>query len=224
MGEMRILQPAQKQAPAHPFLPAGVGLYSLQHPSFFKSEELNGITWSSQEIELRSAQRAFLNTPHPLEILSDRGSYGSAGGISRDHDPRSYAKAVNHLLRQELRKRRRAQQEHRRQLWWPLISRNSLHYQRSGEIESSANAGEFRIVGAASSSMGTYYQPSRRPASFITDGQGSGSLRNTLVSGSKKDGVSRYSRLVASKHVNIGLLLIFSARMLILRDLTTFVS
>lgn len=35
--------------------------------------------------------------------MSDPSAYGAEGTISRDHDPRSYRKAVNHVLKQTVR-------------------------------------------------------------------------------------------------------------------------
>lgn len=45
---------------------------------------------------------AIVNTPHPLEILSDWRAYGPSGGVSRYHNPFSYSRALAY----ELRKRR----------------------------------------------------------------------------------------------------------------------
>jgi hypothetical protein len=76
--------------------------------------------------ELQSAERAFLNFPHPLEILSDRNAYGSEGTISRDHDCRSYLKTLQRMRRNELKQRRRALREFQRQLWVPLLERGDV--------------------------------------------------------------------------------------------------
>lgn len=56
-----------------------------------------------QSTELRAAETAFLNSPHPLDIMSDPSAYGPEGAISRYHDPRSYRKSVNHVMKQTVR-------------------------------------------------------------------------------------------------------------------------
>ncbi|XP_010559192.1 PREDICTED: uncharacterized protein LOC104827671 [Tarenaya hassleriana] len=104
MGELLILQPDEKLSPPHPLLPPGSGLYVLSSTYTDTGEA---------EKELRAAKRMFLNSPHPLEILSDRSAYGSEGIIKRDHDMSSYLKALKHMIRQEL-KRMKVEQEHRR--------------------------------------------------------------------------------------------------------------
>jgi len=72
--------------------------------------------------ELRSAQLAFLNNPHPLEILADPGSYGTEGSISRDHDPRHYTFALAAQARRVVREARREERQVRRaQHWLPLL-------------------------------------------------------------------------------------------------------
>ncbi|KAH7424069.1 hypothetical protein KP509_12G088200 [Ceratopteris richardii] len=48
--------------------------------------------------EVRGVQRAFFNLPHPLDALRDPGAYGFEGAISRDHDPRSYNRALSTVL------------------------------------------------------------------------------------------------------------------------------
>lgn len=91
------MQPEAQQAPGHPLLPSGSGLYVLEHPKHLLTD--NKETLSS----LQDAEAAFLNSPHPLDIMSDPSAYGADGAISRDHDPRSYRKAVNHVLKQSVR-------------------------------------------------------------------------------------------------------------------------
>lgn len=72
--------------------------------------------------ELRSAQLAFLNNPHPLEILADPGSYGTEGSISRDHDPRHYTFALAAQARRVVREARREERQMRRaKHWLPLL-------------------------------------------------------------------------------------------------------
>ncbi|XP_024520508.1 uncharacterized protein LOC9660532 [Selaginella moellendorffii] len=113
MGQFILLQPSEDVAPPHPLLPPGLGLYVMRHP-----REGN----CSSKVEFRAAQRAFLNSPHPLEILSDPGAYGSDGAICRDHDPRSYMKCITGAVRQEAKRSRRLKRQQRRGLWWPLIT------------------------------------------------------------------------------------------------------
>ncbi|KAK4482144.1 hypothetical protein RD792_009285 [Penstemon davidsonii] len=106
MGEFLILQPDDKFSPNHELLPSGSGLYILTCP--------NSDT-SKSEKQIREAQAVFLNSPHPLEILSDPSAYGSEGTIQRDHDMNSYLKSVRNVIRQEII---RIRKEHRRNIWW----------------------------------------------------------------------------------------------------------
>nr|XP_043619440.1 phospholipase A1 PLIP2, chloroplastic-like [Erigeron canadensis] len=113
MGEFLILQPDAKHSPNHDLLPSGSGLYILTSPV---SDVIEA------EKQTRAAQSVFLNTPHPLEILSDRGAYGSTGTIQRDHDMESYLVSVQSVIRQELKSVRKTRREHRRRAWWPLVA------------------------------------------------------------------------------------------------------
>lgn len=54
-----------------------------------------------------AAERAFLNSPHPLDILADAGAYGPAGTISRHHNPDNYTRALGSVLRTMRVRRRR---------------------------------------------------------------------------------------------------------------------
>ncbi|KAK6920003.1 Fungal lipase-like domain [Dillenia turbinata] len=111
MGKLFILQPDEKISPSHPFLPAGSALYALD---------------MCQCPNPMGAIRAFLNSPHPLDTLSDPTAYGSEGSILRDHDSSNYLKAVNGVLRQHTRvvvKKARKQ----RHLLWPLLTSPSPH-------------------------------------------------------------------------------------------------
>jgi len=47
---------------------------------------------------LRDALLAFMNSPHPLQIMSDVRSYGASGRISRFHNPKNYSAALRALL------------------------------------------------------------------------------------------------------------------------------
>lgn len=119
MGEFLILQPDENFSPHHELLPSGCGLYLLTCPASDATIEA--------EKHIRAAQVAFLNTPHPLEILSDRSSYGSEGAILRDHDMTSYLKSIQNFIRQELNQVRKTKRDHRRKFLWPLISRSNLN-------------------------------------------------------------------------------------------------
>lgn len=229
MGVMRVIQPPPTQAPGHPYLPVGSGIYDILHP---RSAKPGTLPHSEQSIELRAAQRAFLNNPHPLEILRDRGSYGSGGGISRDHDPRSYSKAVNYVLKQELRKVRRTHKTAKRvHLMWPSLATESgvefikgVVLKGLADSENSVNSGECGSLGAASSGMGATHQVLRRAGRLVGDGRSISSARDTITSGSTMDRLSRYSRLIASKHVHIGMLLLVSVRVLLMQGLATFIA
>lgn len=109
MGDLLIMQPPNKFSPSHHLLPPGPGLYLLSPP----------VTDDGAEKQILAAKTAFLNSPHPLEILSDRSAYGSGGTIQRDHDMQSYLKSVRTIIYEEIRKSKREQRL--RRSWWPLI-------------------------------------------------------------------------------------------------------
>ncbi|XP_057776663.1 phospholipase A1 PLIP2, chloroplastic-like [Salvia miltiorrhiza] len=113
MGELLILQPDEKFSPNHDLLPPGSGLYLLTCPASDMAEA---------EKQVRAAQAVFLNSPHPLEILSDRSAYGSEGSIQRDHDMLSYLKSVRNVIRHDLNRARRARREERQRVWWPGVA------------------------------------------------------------------------------------------------------
>ncbi|PRQ42776.1 putative galactolipase [Rosa chinensis] len=89
MGRLFIVQPDEKSSPPHPLLPSGSSLYAL---------DITQCGFSSNVL------RAFLNSPHPLETLSDPTAYGSEGTILRDHDSSNYLKAVNGVLIKAIQK------------------------------------------------------------------------------------------------------------------------
>lgn len=113
MGKLLILQPEEKFSPHHHLLPPGSGLYLLGHPLADSDDSMK---------LLLPAQLAFLNSPHPLEILSDRSAYGAEGTVYRDHDVNAYLRSLRAVVRQELKLIRKAKRESRRLLWWPLVS------------------------------------------------------------------------------------------------------
>ncbi|XP_073146151.1 phospholipase A1 PLIP2, chloroplastic-like [Henckelia pumila] len=95
MGEFFILQPDDTFSPNHELLPSGSGLYLLTADA------------AEAEKQVRAAQLVFLNSPHPLEILSDRCAYGSDGTIFRDHDMNSYLKSFRNVVCEELNRIRK---------------------------------------------------------------------------------------------------------------------
>ncbi|XP_057424421.1 phospholipase A1 PLIP2, chloroplastic-like [Lotus japonicus] len=178
MGELLILQPDKKFSPSHDLLPSGSGLYILCCPL---SES------NDAEKLLRAAQLEFLNSPHPLEILSDRSAYGSEGCIQRDHDMNSYLISVRTVIRQELNQIRKAMREQRRKVWWPLVLPRGID----------ANI----VVG-------------RSMVSVNVGGQRQSSFSGMIQIG--RESLKRFSRLVASQHMHLFVLLLFPARLLLL--------
>ncbi|XP_062190810.1 phospholipase A1 PLIP2, chloroplastic-like [Phragmites australis] len=109
MGEVLILQPDKRLSPHHHLLPPDSGIYHLGDSSS------SGVSLA----QLRSAVSAFLNSPHPLEILKDGGAYGPRGSVYRDHDVNSYLRSVRAVVRKEARRAREAERE-RLLLLWPF--------------------------------------------------------------------------------------------------------
>lgn len=162
MGEFLILQPDAKHSPNHDLLPSGSGLYILTCP---------GADAIEAEKQLRAARSVFLNTPHPLEILSDRAAYGSEGAIQRDHDMASYLASVQSVIRQELKRVRKVRREHRRRAWWPLV---------------------------------------------VARGGGQSQVRFTSgILQSGNESLKRFTRLVASEHMKLLVILLLPARLLL---------
>ena len=113
MGKLFILQPDEASSPPHPLLRPGSALYALDKTRRGYSTSL---------------LRTFLNSPHPIETLSDPTAYGSEGTILRNHDSSNYLKAVNGVLRQDKKKAKNAQKV--RKEWnvlWPLLTSPSPH-------------------------------------------------------------------------------------------------
>ncbi|KAL3517386.1 hypothetical protein ACH5RR_019975 [Cinchona calisaya] len=180
MGEFLILQPDEKFSPSHHLLPSGSGLYLLSCPAADASEA---------ERQMQAAKAVFLNSPHPLEILSDRAAYGSGGTIQRDHDMKSYLRCVRNVIRQELSRTRKAKREHRRKVWWPLVAP--------------------RVVNPGGIIIGN-------PMPSITMGQLQFKFAGIIHTG--KASLIRFGRLVVSHH-HMNLLVVvvmFPARLLIL--------
>ncbi|KAK4372438.1 hypothetical protein RND71_007822 [Anisodus tanguticus] len=183
MGEFLILQPDDKFSPNHDLLPSGSGLYLMSYPVSDSTEA---------EKQIQAAQAVFLNSPHPLEILSDHSAYGSGGTIQRDHDMNSYLKSIRNVIRHELNNIRKARRKHRRRVWWPLVS------------PSGVNAG---IV------VRRYVE---------TGNMGHGQINFAGILQSGKESLKRFSMLVASQHMHLLVVLLFPARMLIVGTFSMF--
>nr|XP_043618666.1 phospholipase A1 PLIP1, chloroplastic [Erigeron canadensis] len=112
LGKMFILQPDEKSSPHHPLLPPGSALYAMEN---------------TQHGSTKTALRAFLNSPHPIETLQYPTAYGSDGTILRDHDSSNYLKAVNGIIRQHTKTFIRKPRE-QKNLMWPLLTSQSPHY------------------------------------------------------------------------------------------------
>lgn len=110
-GELLILQPDDKFSPEHHFLPPGTGLYRLC------GGRESATSVISTAHKLRVAVMAFLNSPHPLDMLRSKSAYGSGGTIYKHHDMISYARAVRYVMRLELIRLK----EQRKYFWWPLL-------------------------------------------------------------------------------------------------------
>lgn len=140
------------------------------------------------EKQLRDAKAVFLNSPHPLEILRDRSAYGTGGTIQRDHDMNSYLKCIKGFVRQELNRNRKAKRENRRKVWWPLVAPHGV------------NAGI--VVG--------------RPVPTGTVNLGQEQINFSGIVQSGRESLKRFSRLVASQHMHLFVVLLFPARLLLL--------
>ncbi|KAK4273259.1 hypothetical protein QN277_021698 [Acacia crassicarpa] len=179
MGELLILQPEEKFSPGHDLLPAGCGLYLLSGPSSESNHNMYR--------QLLTAQLVFLNSPHPLEILSDRAAYGSGGTIQRDHDMNSYLKSVRGVIRQELNRIRRQRRENRRKVWWPLVALSPHGIDAVAFVR-------------------------RSVVSVNVSGEGS-AFSGVIKTG--RESLKRFSRLVASQHMHLFVVLLLPARSLL---------
>ncbi|CAN1196471.1 Phospholipase A1 PLIP2, chloroplastic [Linum perenne] len=172
MGELVILQPDSKFSPQHDLLPSETGLFFLTSTN---DDDHN-------DNLLRAAQSTFMNTPHPLEILSDRSAYGSEGAIQRDHDMHSYLKSVRNVIRLEMNRIRKARREHRRKFWWSRLDVFVVGSNRSTTM--SRNTGQMM--------------------SF------SGAIRTG------RESIKRFSRMVASQHMHLFVVMLLPARLILL--------
>ncbi|KAK3164792.1 hypothetical protein QOZ80_1AG0024770 [Eleusine coracana subsp. coracana] len=117
MGATYILQPDGKASPRHPFLPEGAALFRMEGPA------------DGGRAVVASALRAFLNSPHPLETLSDLSAYGAGGAILRDHESSNYFRALSALARAPPRRPKQPEivwqlpgVERLQRYWWPGIA------------------------------------------------------------------------------------------------------
>lgn len=202
-----ILQPDHQLASPHPLLPSGSGLYLVRHQSHNDSpvSTCDDEVVPSRAIQVRAAQRAFLNQPHPLEIISDPGAYGPEGTIAKHHDPRNYSTAINSVLRQEMRRWRRVQRERRRQLWWPLVGADA-----AGAMSKGASLGVSKEQGAPKGMCGP---PGL--SHFVSDLSAGRSPFPVSASGDLKGRLGRYKSLIASQHMQMGLVVLVTARLFI---------
>ncbi|XP_043715336.1 phospholipase A1 PLIP1, chloroplastic [Telopea speciosissima] len=110
MGKLYILQPDDKLSPPHPLLPPGNALHALDK------------TKCESQAVITSAIKAFLNSPHPLETLSDPKAYGSEGTICRDHTSSNYLRVLNWVLWQQTKLAVRQTRRQRRHDLWPVLT------------------------------------------------------------------------------------------------------
>jgi hypothetical protein len=112
----QVLQPSTtlsfvRQGEDHGMLPPGAALYKLVQPledsvcSLDQEEQgQEGQEGSSCGLldqgtaTVSDAMLEFMNSPHPMETLSDPRAYGHQGMISRYHNPVNYAHALSALL------------------------------------------------------------------------------------------------------------------------------
>nr|XP_019710289.1 phospholipase A1 PLIP2, chloroplastic isoform X2 [Elaeis guineensis] len=183
MGKLLILQPEEKFSPHHHLLPPGSGLYLLGD-SLLDSDDSARL--------LQAAQSAFINIPHPLEILSHRSAYGPQGTVYRDHNMNSYLRSFRAVIHQELQLIRKAKREQRRQVWWPLVAAHGLHASIiTGQHAGSSTSTEHRFSFAGVLHVG-------------------------------KETVKQFGRLFASQHVQVLVVLLLPARLLLLRTFSIF--
>ena len=123
-GETYVLQPSTANAPQHPLLPDGLGIYRMRDPPAWErfGKKMQGGFWrpgaedtdrpsyvkSSSSVSgyrfryastVSEALFGLLNTPHPLDILADPNAYGPKGKISLYHNPYNYTSTLNDIIR-----------------------------------------------------------------------------------------------------------------------------
>ncbi|KAM0881838.1 hypothetical protein ACQ4PT_032677 [Festuca glaucescens] len=120
IGATYILQPDGKASPHHPFLPKGAALFRVDPEERARRPEKTVVA---------SALRAFLNSPHPLETLSDLSAYGAEGAILRDHESGNYFRALYALSKVAPRRPKQPEivwrlpgVERLQHYWWPGVA------------------------------------------------------------------------------------------------------
>lgn len=114
IGRMLVLQPSPELRfitepnPHLPVLPQQPGVYELLHKprlthamaaAKLRTQALrNGAALGPPAASQQEVLAAIMDCPHPLETLADPGAYGSAGSISRYHNPDNYTKALGRVL------------------------------------------------------------------------------------------------------------------------------
>ncbi|KAK3245088.1 hypothetical protein CYMTET_45325 [Cymbomonas tetramitiformis] len=114
LGKTMVLQPEASKFKPHPLMPKGAGLYTIRSPKLTWASVLSD-AWdmlvpTEEELEKEEPQtrratspkeafRVMMNSPHPLDILSTRSSYGSTGTISLFHNPNHYTWSLSAVLR-----------------------------------------------------------------------------------------------------------------------------
>jgi hypothetical protein len=111
IGDVDVLQPALGSEftlpdEGHFMLPSEPALYKLTEPScplpaaaaaappaLAPAPRAGG-----KPLTLHDAILTFMNTPHPLQTLSEVRAYGPGGSISRFHNPQNYITALAALL------------------------------------------------------------------------------------------------------------------------------
>lgn len=91
----------------HFMLPPQPALYKLAEPRAPASDAAPPASDAAKRgaaaagrapLTLSDAILAFMNTPHPLQTLSEVRAYGPGGSISRFHNPQNYTDALAALL------------------------------------------------------------------------------------------------------------------------------
>lgn len=117
IGEVEVLQPKLGSGftladEGHFMLPSEPALYKLTEPTTplpaadaqhaqhaqQKGAGKKGAGGARKPLNLADAILAFMNTPHPLQTLSEVRAYGPGGSISRFHNPQNYKDALAALL------------------------------------------------------------------------------------------------------------------------------
>mmetsp|Transcript_31445 Transcript_31445/g.81311 ORF Transcript_31445/g.81311 Transcript_31445/m.81311 type:complete len:764 (+) Transcript_31445:159-2450(+) len=132
VGRMMVLQPGADlrfmHEGYHPMLPPGAGLYTMRDPTLAGERPPGAQCASTHSASLGRAVMAFMDNPHPLDILADRRAYGHDGQISRYHNPDNYTRALGGVLRS------------RRSLWAGFLDASALQRRAVAFVERSGAA------------------------------------------------------------------------------------